>query len=725
MKPPQPGSGLVTTPTIHQMEAVECGAASLAMVLAYYRRFIPLEQLRVDCGVSRDGSRADRIKSAAEQHGLTCHGHRRDLDDLKTFTKRPAILFWGFGHFVVFEGMKGDKFRINDPAQGRRLIDADTFSKQFTGIVLEFEPGENFEPLGRPTTLLSGFMEWVSGNWTSIFFSMICGILVAVPGLVIPGLTKAYIDFVIVEGRLDFSGVIVVVFIGTLIIQMLLVSLQAYALARLEVKLFIVRAIRMAEHMFRLPLMFFQQRYSGDLVSRFVSNQTIASNLGNGLTSGVISLLTAVCYAVVLISFQPIIGTTAVVATVFLLSALRITNSRVIDSNNSLQQEVGRQYGMLMNMLQNIMEIKATSRENDVFSTWAGYQAKSTNSQQKLSAISTWLDGLPVLVSGILVNVIVLTLGGYSVMTGDLSLGGLIAMQMIANLLISPVQRIVMLARTLQLTRADIARVNDVLNYKIDPVMADTNFTMIDSKPITRLACTIEFRNVTFGYDPSSPPLITNLSFRIESGSRCAITGGSGSGKSTVGDLLLGLHAPWSGEVLIDGQDLHSLSHDTLANSISGVSEEITVFAGSIRENITLWDQSISDEDIVAAMNDASCSELLARNGGLDAEVTENGRNLSGGQQQRMEIARALVRNPSFIVLDQATSALDAETEFFIDDRIRSRGCGALIISQRMSTFKDVDQILVLDRGSIVEQGTHQELVELGGRYVSILGDGS
>ncbi|MDG2030188.1 MAG: cysteine peptidase family C39 domain-containing protein [Phycisphaerales bacterium] len=717
----RPQSGLVSTPTILQMEAVECGAASLAMVLAYYGRYIPLEQIRVDCGVSRDGSRADRIKSAAQLHGLECKGHRRDIDDLRESTLRPAILFWGFGHFVVFEGMKGDKFRINDPALGRRLIDAETFSKQFTGIVLEFAPKDDFKKMGRPTTLLSGFMEWVNGNWAAIFFAMACGILVAIPGLVIPGLTKAYIDFVIVQGRVDFSTVIVLIFIGAVIIQILLVTLKAYVLARLEVKIFLVRSIRMTEHMFRLPLMFFQQRFPGDLVSRFVSNQTIASNLGNGLTSGVISLLTAICYAVVLISFQPLIGGIAVVSTVLLLSALRITNSRVIDSNNSLQQEIGRQYGMLMSMMKNITEIKATSRENDVFSTWAGYQAKSTNSQQKLSGISTWLDSLPVLVSGILVNVIVLTLGGYWVMTGDLTLGGLIAMQMIANLLIAPVNRIVMLARTLQLTRADIARVNDVLNYKADAAMVGTNFTMNGTTAVEKLPGEIEFRNVTFGFDPASPPLISDLSFRIPSGTRMAITGGSGSGKSTIADLILGLHVPWSGEILVDGRNLQSIPQETLANSLTGVSESITIFAGTVRDNITLWDHSVSDEDIVDAMSDASCHELLARVGGLDAYVAESGRNFSGGQQQRMEIARALVRKPSFIILDQATSALDAETEFLIDDRIRARGCGALIISQRMNVFKDVDHILVLEKGSVVEQGTHESLLELGGQYSVIM----
>jgi ATP-binding cassette subfamily C protein len=721
----KPNSTRVATPTIHQMEAVECGAASLAMVLAYYRRFIPLEQLRVDCSVSRDGSRADRIKAAAEMHGLECHGKRRELDDLQSSTPRPAILFWGFGHFVVFEGMKGDRFQINDPAQGRRLIDADTFSKQFTGIVLEFSPRDDFKPMGKPTTLLSGFMDWVEGNWSAIFFAMICGVLVAIPGLVVTGLTKAFIDFVIVEGRHDFSGIIVLIFIASLIIQLLLMTLKGYVLARLEVKLFLVRSVHMTEHMFRLPMMFFQQRYPGDLVSRFVSNQTIATNLGNGLTSGVISLLTAFCYAVVLISFQPLIGTIAVVSTVVLLFALRITNTRVIDSNNSLQQEIGRQYGMLMAMLQNIIEIKATSRENDVFSTWAGYQAKSANSQQKLSAISNWLDSLPILVSGILVNVIVLTLGGYSVMTGNLTLGGLIAMQMIANLLIAPVQRIVMLARTLQLTRADIARVNDVLNYNADAALVDKNFMTHDLKPVERLSGEIEFRNVTFGYDHASPPLISDLSFRIPSGSRYAIAGESGSGKSTIGNLLLGLHAPWSGEILIDGRSLNSISQDTLVNTISGVSESITIFTGSIRDNITIWDHGIPDDDVVEAMSDASCDELLGRSGGLDANITESGKNLSGGQQQRLEIARALVRRPSFIVLDQATSALDAETEFFIDDRIRRRGCGSLVISQRTSIFKDVDSVLVLDKGRIVEQGTHEDLIKLDGLYSVIVGSNS
>lgn len=721
MSTPRPKRHLVATPTIHQMEAVECGAAALAMVLGYYRRFIPLEQLRVDCGVSRDGSRADRIKAAAEMHGLKCTGRRRDLQDLRDTTMRPAILFWGFGHFVVFEGMKGRKYRINDPAQGRRLVDEEDFSKSFTGIVLEFEPTENFEPLGHAPTLLSGFTGWVNGNWLPIILAMVCGILVAVPGLVIPGLTKAYIDLVIVIGRVDFSGTIVLVLAGAVIVQATLVALQAYVLARLEVKLFLVHAIRMSEHMFRLPMLFFQQRYPGDLVSRFVSNQTIATNLGRGLSSGIINLATASCYAVVLISFSPIVGTTAVLSTVVLLYALRITNKRVIDSNNSLQQEIGRQYGMLMSMLQDILEIKATSRENDVFSTWAGYQAKSTNSQQKLGAISSWLDALPVVVQGVLVNVIVLTLGAYYVMTGSLTLGGLIAMQMIAGLLISPVQQIVMLARTLQTTRADLARVNDVLNYPADPMVVASSVSMRKPHLVERLSGEIEFRNVRFGYDKTSSPLFDQLSFKIPVGTRMGVAGGTGSGKSTIGNLLLGLYVPWDGEILVDGRPLKTLPQDTLSNSVSGVSENVTIFAGTLRDNVTLWDRSISDEDVVAALNDAACAELLTRAGGLDALLAESGRNLSGGQQQRVEIARALVRNPTFLVLDQATSALDAETEAFVDGRLRARGCGALVITQRMSAIRDADQILVLDHGAIAEQGTHRELIENDGAYARLL----
>ena len=705
------------------MEAVECGAASLAMVLGYYGRFIPLEKMRVDVGVSRDGSKADRIKSAAELHGLACKGMRREINSLRSEAMKPSILFWGFGHFVVFEGMKGNKFRINDPAMGHRLIDEEEFNKQFTGITLEFEPKPDFKPQGHQTTLMSGFMDWTKGSVLMILFPILCGGLIAIPGLVIPGLTSTFINKVVVGSNASWTASIVIAMSLALVLTGVLSWLQQYALARLQIRLFLIHSMKMGEHLIRLPMQFFLQRYPGDIVSRFVSNLTIANNLTSGLTNGIVQITTALIYAIAMIAFNWLIGLLAVLATVLLLGAVRFTNRRVIDSNNSLQQEIGRQYGALMMMLRTMPEIKATSREMDVFSVWAGYQAKSANAQQRLSVITAWLDSMPTLVRGLLLNVFILTFGSFAVIDGTLSLGGLIALQMLGGLLINPVQQIVMLARTLQTTRADLARVADVLHYEQDEMLGASDSSILETDQVIRpLAGHVEFKDVCFGYDHTAPPLIKDLCFEIKPGSQVAIVGETGSGKSTVANLLLGISKPWSGEVRIDGLPLLKIPNEQRVNSISGVSQNATIFNGSIRDNVTLWDVTISDDEIVAAMTDASCAELLERPGGLDCQLAENGRSLSGGQQQRLEISRCLARNPSLLVLDGATSALDAKTESHIDSRLRSKGCTILQVSNRLNTVRDADLILVMDKGLVVEQGTHAELIEKSGAYAKLVG---
>jgi NHLM bacteriocin system ABC transporter peptidase/ATP-binding protein len=702
-------------PTVLQMEAVECGAASLAMVLAYYGRWIPLEQLRVECGVTRDGSNAGQLAKVARKHGLTAKGKRYELDSLRTESTRPLILFWGFSHFVVFEGVRGDRYQINDPATGRRLVDEQEFSRKFTGIAIEFDRGPEFEPAGSPPSLLRGVRAWLSGNRTAAVFAMLCGVFLAVPGVVIPGLTGAFIDRVVQDVDTESSFWIVSGMLLMLGLQCGMQMLQGRVLNRLVLRMFLLQSTRMASHLLDLPMRFYLQRSPGDLVQRLTSNQAIASNLGSQVLTQLVAVATAIIYATVLILMNALVGSLAVVGAAILLLCVHFTNRRLVDRSTAVQREVGRQYGVLMLMLRAIRELKATSRETEAFGQWAGYQAKGVESQQSVARLNAWLDSAPIILQGIIVYGLVLMLGGWEVMQGRLTIGELVSMQLIAGLLLAPITQIVLLARTLQDTQAQMNRVLDVLAYHGGDAAGGGDVLDSDSEPdgttdAAMLAGGIELEAVDFGFDPLKPPFLQQFSLQIDAGRLVALVGPPGSGKSVITDLVLGLEAPWSGEVRFDGTPRAAIPRDSLVTSVAGSSAGVSVFAGSLRDNLSMWDPTISDDRLVAALEDADGIELLDRPGGLDAVIEEGGRNLSGGQRQRLEIARCLAKNPSVLVLDATTSALDARTERRLLDRIRLRGCTLVLVTSRASTLEVMDEICILAEGRVIDRGTLADL---------------
>lgn len=707
-RPSRGPRGLATTPTILQMEAVECGAASLGMVLAHYGRWIPLEKLRVDCGVTRDGSNAAQLARAARRHGLEAKGRRLELDDLRGESPRPSILFWGFGHFVVFEGVRGDRWRINDPAGGRRWVDQNEFSKAFTGIVLEFSPGPEFVRAGRPPGLLRGVRAWLAGHFGVALFAVLCGAIVSIAAALVPTLVSTFIDGVVQQDNVSWAVWIILGLLLLAVVQVSAGALQELVLQRLVLRMFLVQSTRMAEHMLALPMRFYQQRSPGDLVARFTSNQQIASSLGSQILSGLVDLVNAVVFAAALLILDFWIGVVAISTTVILLLAVRATNSAVLDRSTSLQREVGRQYGALMQILRAIPEIKATSREGEAFNQWSGYQAKGLNAQQSMTRITSWLDAAPVVAGGLVTTVLIYGLGGYQAMQGRLGIGELVAMQMLAGLLLAPVTQLVMLARTLQTTQAQMARVLDVLDYPAE--QATSTPPRESSGPRRRIGGALELKEVVFGFDENAPPLIDRLSLAVEPGRMIALVGRAGSGKSTVASLILGLDRPWSGEVLVDGTPRDQVDPVLLVEGLTGASGTVVAFAGSIRQNVSMWDEAIGDEDLVAAIRDADCLELLDRPGGLDAPISEGGRNLSGGQRQRLEIARALARRPGIVVLDGATSALDGQTEARVLERIRSRGATVILVTGRKSSLAFVDEVVILEQGAILDRGTPEEL---------------
>ena len=713
---------IASVPTILQMEAVECGAASLAMILAYYGRWIPLEELRMQCGVTRDGSNAGQLAKAARAHGLEAKGKRLDIADLRKSSSRPMILFWGFGHFVVFEGLRGDQYQLNDPAGGRRLVDEEEFSKAFTGIALEFDTGPEFEPTGAPPSLLRGVNVWLRGNWLAAAFALLCGTVVAVPGVLIPGFTGAFIDRVVQDHDTPSTFWIVLGMLVMVVLMKGLSLLQGYALNRLVLRMFLMQAAKLATHLLDLPMRFYLQRSAGDLVQRLTSNQVIASNLGNQILMQIVSVGTAIAYATVLLLMDLLIGGITVVGAVVLLLCVRYTNQTLVDRSTKIQREVGRQYGALMMMMRAIREIKATSRETEAFNQWAGYQAKGVNAQQEVSRFNAWLDAAPVMLQGAIVYGAVLTLGGFEVMAGRLTIGELIAMQLIAGLLLTPISDIVRLARTLQETQAQMNRVLDVLHYREGESPCDAPAPETQDTDIDRLGGAVQVKDLTFGFDRLKPPLLESITMDIEPGALVAVVGPSGSGKSTLTDLILGLETPWSGSIQFDAQPRSSIHPDHLVASVTGTSGTAAIFAGTLRDNVSMWDPTLPDEDLVAAFRDADCSELLSRDGGMEAAVTEGGRNLSGGQRQRLEIARCLAKRPSILVLDGATSALDGRTEAHLLDRIRMRGATVVLVTSRRSTLHLVDDIAVMEGGRLADRGDFDQLVDRNPWFASEFG---
>jgi NHLM bacteriocin system ABC transporter peptidase/ATP-binding protein len=713
----------VHTPTVLQMEAVECGAASLAMILGYHGRYATLEQLRVECGVTRDGSKANNVLKAARRYGLKAKGYKKEPDGLRQMPL-PLIAFWNFNHYLVVEGFDSDEVYLNDPISGPRSVSAAEFDESFTGVVLVFEKGPDFRKGGEKPSIWKSLAQRLPGSGPGLAFLIVATLALAIPGLVIPAFSRVFIDNILVGLQQQWMRPLLVAMAVTAIVRGLLTWLQQWSLLRLESKLALGASARFFWHILRLPSEFFAQRYSGDVSARVEINDRIAALLSGDLATNFAGVLMVGIYALLLFRYDATLALVGVALAAVNLIVLRIVSRKRKDATRLLMQDHGKLMGISMAGLQMIETYKATGAEDEFFSTWAGYHAKALNATQRVANSSVVLTLAPTLLTS-LNAVIILWAGGLRVMDGLLTMGMLVAFQSLMGLFLEPVNKVVDLGGKLQDAEADMNRVDDILRYPVPPPAsaspaASLAVSVECGEP--KLSGTLELRNVSFGYSKLDPPLVQNLSLLLTPGQRLALVGGSGSGKSTVAKLVAGLYEPWEGEILFDGKPRQELSASVMARSFAMVDQDIVLFEGTIRDNLTLWDDTTDDPVIVRAAEDACIhDDITDRPGSYDYRLEEAGRNFSGGQRQRLEIARALVGNPRILVLDEATSALDAATEKLIVDAMRLRACTCLIVAHRLSTIRDCDEIVMLERGKVVERGTHDELIQQGGAYARLI----
>lgn len=702
-------NGVAKVPVVMQLEALECGAACLTMILAYYGRWIPLEQIRADCGVSRDGSNAKNILKAARYHGLEARGYRLEPELLRERGGFPCIIHWNFNHFVVLCGIRGDRVYINDPGKGNCVVDWKTFDASFTGICLQFEPGESFAPTGKPKSVLAFAARRLKGAGTAVAFTALSGIIAALMNAIGPVFSRVFLDRLLTHRNPQWVVPFLILLAVFNLVNIIMSALQSIYGLRLGGKMAAVGNSSYLWKVLQLPMEFFSQRMAGDIQSRQASNATIANSLINTLAPLLLNAGMMVFYLVLMLRYSWVL--TLVGLSSLAVNAL-VSNYITRKRTNLLRlsmQDSAKLYSATTAGIELVESIKASGAENGYFAKWAGYQANVNAAGIRTLKLNQYLGIIPQLFSLVANNVVVL-LGVWLAMQGKFTVGMIMAFQGFLGSFMSPALTFVSAGQTIQEMRTQMERVDDVMEY---PEMQVFRPESQETGEYSKLSGRIEIRNLEFGYSRLAPPLIQDFNLKLEPGKSVAIVGGSGCGKSTMSKLISGLYKPWSGEILFDGKPMSQLDKNVFYGSLAVVDQDVILFEDTIANNIKMWDDSIEDFEMILAARDAQLHEdIMARPKGYQHKLTEGGRDFSGGQRQRMEIARVLAQDPTVIILDEATSALDAKTEYEVVKAINERGIACIVIAHRLSTIRSCDEIIVMDHGRIAARGTHRQLLE-------------
>lgn len=709
----------VKVPMVMQMEALECGAASLAMILAYYKKWLPLEKVRYDCGVSRDGSNAKNILKAAKSYGLDVKAYRYEPEDIREEGRFPCIIHWNFNHFVVLCGFRGEKAVINDPAKGKYTVSMREFDESFTGICLEFEPSADFEPSGKKKSILKFSAKKLSGSGAAFALIAAATAVASLIGIITPGFANVFVDELLMGMNTAWFypfiyGLGFIVFLQ-IIVEWIRTSYSYRANGKIES----VSNFSYMWHILRMPMEFFSQRMAGDLAERKSKNAEIVHNLVSVFAPLAIRAAMMIFYLAVMIRYSALLTFAGVLSVaVNMCLSLYISHKRV-DITRVISRDNGNLVGTTVSGIEMIETIKVSGAENGFFERWSGYLAAVNNGEVRLAKLNAYLGIIPKAVT-VISDTLIFMGSVYLCMRGDWSVGMITAFLGFFSSFTEPASELVRASQSIQEMRTDMERIEDIMEY---PAEYEPDSDLIsEDEELDKLSGEVELKNVTFGYSRLAPPLIENFSMKIKPGQRVAFVGGSGSGKSTIAKLISGLYKPWSGEILFDGKPINEINRSVFTGSLAVVDQDIILFEDTIANNIKMWDSSIEDFEMILAARDAQIHEsIMEREGGYQYRLAEGGRDLSGGERQRLEIARVLAGDPTIVIMDEATSALDAKTEYNVVDSICNRGITCIIIAHRLSTIKDCDEIIVLERGAVAERGTHQELIEANGIYSRLI----